>query len=170
MDYLTKMKKKKLFKAFYKKKFFHFNNSFNLNYIRDKIKQNYPNKFREFYFKSQILDLKKFDTLKIQSNACFIKIDVEGFDHKVIDGMRKFLKKTKPVLLIEYNHSNFSYIYDKLKIDYFCYIYDIEKNKLKKLLNKDIEKLKMGKILEQKYLKNSVNIFYINQKIKIKNS
>ena len=73
----------------------------------------------------------------------------------------------KPVLLIEYNHSNFSYIYDKLKIDYSCYLYDIEKNSLIKLFNEDIKKLKTGKILEKKYSKNSVNIFYISKKTKI---
>ena len=114
--------------------------------------------------------MKKFDNLKVQSNACFVKIDVEGFDHKVISGMKKFLKKQKPVLLIEYNHSNFSDIYDKLKIDYCCYIYDIEKNNFKKLLNRDIKKLKMGRILEKKYSKNSVNIFYISKKRKLNNN
>jgi len=166
----NKNEKKKLYKAFYKKKFFHFNNSFNKEYIKRKIKQNYPKIFNKFYFKSYIFALKKFDNLKVQSNACFVKIDVEGFDHKVIGGMKKFLKKQKPVLLIEYNHSNFSVIYDKLKIDYYCYIYDIEKNNFKKLLNRDIKKLKMGRILEKKYSKNSVNIFYISKKRKLNNN
>ena len=74
------------------------------------------------------------------------------------------------MLLIEYNNSNFTYIYNKLKIDYFCYIYDIEKNNLRRLQKNDIRKLKMGKILEKKYSKNSVNIFYINKNKKIKHN
>ena len=73
----------------------------------------------------------------------------------------------KPILLIEYNYNNFALIYNKLRIDYYCYIYDIEKDNLRKLKNNDIKKLKMGKILENKYFKTSINIFYINKKIKI---
>ena len=137
------------------------------NILKKKIKDNYPTKYKKFYFKSQKLSIKNFDNLKINSNACFVKIDVEGFDHNVIYGMKNFIKKTKPVLLIEYNHNNFALIYNKLRIDYFCYIYDIEKDNLRKLEKKDIKKLKMGKILERKYSKNSVNIFYINKSLKI---
>ena len=166
----NKNEKKNIFKAFYKNKFFHFNNSFDKEYIKEKIRQNYPAKYKKFYFQSQKLYLKKFDNLKNKTNACFIKIDVEGFDHNVIYGMNNFIKKNKPVLLIEYNNSNFTYIYNKLKIDYFCYIYDIEKNNLRRLQKNDIRKLKMGKILEKKYSKNSVNIFYINRNKKIKHN
>ena len=159
----NKNEEKILFKAFYKKRFFHFNNSFDKEYIKNKIKQNYPRKFKQFQFNSQKFKLKKFDNLKLKTNACFIKIDVEGFDHNVIHGMNNFIKKNKPVLLIEYNNSNFKFIYSRLKIDYYCYIYDIESNSLIKLKKKDIKKLEMGKILEEKYSKNSVNIFYINK-------
>ena len=158
---------KYLFKAFYKKKFFHFNNSFDKKYIEEKIKHNYPSKYKKFNLKSQKLNIKNFDTLKINSNACFVKIDVEGLDHNVINGMKNFIKKMKPVLLIEYNYNNFTLIYNKLRIDYYCYIYDIEKDNLRKLKKNDIKKLKMGKILERKYSKNSVNIFYINKNLKI---
>ena len=159
----NKNEEKILFKAFYKKRFFHFNNSFDKEYIKSKIKHNYPKKFKKFKFNSQKFKIKKFDNLKIKTNACFIKIDVEGFDHNVIYGMNNFIKKNKPVLLIEYNYSNFKFIYNRLKIDYYCYIYDIESNNLIKLKKKDIKELKMGKILEEKYSKNSVNIFYVNK-------
>jgi len=46
----------------------------------------------------------------------------------------------------------------------------IEKNNLRRLQKNDIRKLKMGKILEKKYSKNSVNIFYINRNKKIKHN
>ena len=156
--------KKKLFKAFYKKKFFHFNNSFDKKYILNKIKHNYPDIYDQFEIKSQTLILKKFDNLNLITNACFIKIDVEGFDHKVIEGMWSFIKLHKPVLLIEYNESNFKKIYDKINKFYFCYQYDTDKNKLLKLSESKIKMLKSGKILEKRYVKNSVNIFYINKK------
>ena len=77
--------KKILYKAFYKGKYFHFNNSFDKNYILKKIKSNYPNKYRKFKLKRTNLTLKKFDNLNLKTNACFIKIDVEGYDHKVIE-------------------------------------------------------------------------------------
>lgn len=156
--------KKKLFRAFYKKKFFHFNNSFDKKYILNKIKYNYPSIYDKFEIKSQTLTLKKFDNLNLSTNACFIKIDVEGFDHRVIDGMWNFIKLRRPVLLVEYNVSNFKKIYNKINKFYFCYRYDIDKNILLKLNKKQIKMLKSGKILEKKYKKNSVNIFYIDKK------
>ena len=79
--------KKKLYKAFYKNKYFHFNNSFDKKYILNKIKSNYPRRYKQFNFKSEKLILKKFDLLKFQFKACFIKIDVEGLDHEVLNGM-----------------------------------------------------------------------------------
>lgn len=159
----AKSEKKKLIKAYYKNKFFHFNNSFDKNYIKNKIKQNYPDKYKQFYFKHVNLNLKKFDDLKINSNACFIKIDVEGLDHEVINGMKKIIKKNKPVFLIEYNHSNFGIIYKKLKNNYYCFKYEMENKKLKKLNKSEINQLLSGKPLEKKYAKNSVNIYYIHK-------
>ena len=63
----------------------------------NKIKHNYPNIYDQFEIKSQTLILKKFDKLNLITNACFIKIDVEGYDHKVIEGMWNFVKLRKPV-------------------------------------------------------------------------
>ena len=158
-----KNSKKKLFKAFYRKNYFHFNNSFNEKYIKKKIKENYPDKYKEFVFKSSNFSLKKFDNLKLNINPCFIKIDVEGLDHEVILGMYKLIKTKKPILLIEYNQSNFGIIYKKLKNNYYCFKFDIENKKLKKLNKIEINLLLSGKSLEKKYAKNSVNIFYIHK-------
>ena len=103
----SKNSKKKLFKAFYKNNYFHFNNSFSKSYIKNKIKENYPEIYRNFTYKSEILKLRKLDSLNLKLNPCFIKIDVEGLDHLVLQGMKKLINKTQPVVLIEYNHSNF---------------------------------------------------------------
>ena len=81
--------------------------------------------------------------------------------------MRNFIKKNKPVLLIEYNKTNFYKIYNFLKKSYNCYFYDFDKNKLIKLIDKEINQLKKGQSLEKKFNKNSVNIFFINKKIHI---
>ncbi len=165
----SKNSKKKLFKAFYKNNYFHFNNSFDKSYIKNKIRENYPEIYKNFIFKSEILKLKKFDSLNLKLNPCFIKIDVEGLDHLVLKGMMKLINKTRPVILIEYNHSNFKNIYNFTKKKYDCYIYNIDTNKLVKLKLIDIKKLLKGQILERKYVKNSVNLFYINKNIKLKN-
>tara|TARA_B100000029_G_scaffold495829_1_gene561290 strand:- start:1083 stop:1910 length:828 start_codon:yes stop_codon:yes gene_type:complete len=163
----SKNSKKKLFKAFYKNNYFHFNNSFDKSYIKNKIRENYPEIYKNFTFKSEILKLKKYDSLNLKLNPCFIKIDVEGLDHLVLKGMMKLINKTRPVILIEYNHSNFKNIYNFTKKKYDCYIYNIDTNKLVKLKLIDIKKLLKGQILERKYVKNSVNLFYINKKIKL---
>ena len=77
--------------------------------------------------------------------------------------MKNFLKKNSPIILVEYNECNFSKIHNFLKYKYNCYFYNFDQNKLKKLRIGDINKLKKGKILENKYKKNSVNIFFINK-------
>ena len=154
---------KKLIKAYFKNHYFHFNNSFDKKYIKNKIKQNYPKKFKSFRYKSQKLKLKRYDKLNLKNNICFVKIDVEGLDHEVIKGMKKLLAKSRPVILIEYNFSNFKIIYNLVKINYKCYQFDMDQNKLKKLSDKEINLLISGKTLEKKYSKNSVNIFYIHK-------
>jgi len=154
---------KKLFRAFYKNFFFHFNNSFSLKYIKRKLRDNYGLESKKFVIKSTKLTLKKFDDLKISSKTCFIKIDVEGFDHLVIYGMKNLLKKDRPTLLVEYNKSNFNKINNFLKKHYDCYFYNFKSNKLIKLSRPEIYKLKQGRILEKKFKKNSVNIFFIKK-------
>ncbi len=155
---------KKLVKAFYENKYFHFNNSFDKSYIKNKIKSNYPKKYKKFRYKSQKFKLKNFDNLGLKNNFCFVKIDVEGLDHEVLKGMRKFLKKSKPVILIEYNYSNFKIIYNQIKKDYLCYKFDMDKNMLNRLTKSELKILLSGNILENKYAKNSVNIFYIHKR------
>ncbi len=154
---------KKLYKAYYKNIYFHFNNSFDKGYIKEKLASNYGDKVRSFKIKSKKLSLKKFDDLKISDQICFIKIDVEGLDHNVLYGMKQCIKKFLPVILVEYNYSNFTKIHKFLEKKYNCYFYDFRNNKLKKLSKYLVEELKKGKILENIFKKNSVNIFFIKK-------
>lgn len=155
----------KLYKAYYKNIYFHFNNSFDKKYIRNKLYDNYGYESKKFLIKSKKLLLKKFDDMKINDQICFVKIDVEGFDHKVLYGMKNCIKKFLPVILVEYNQSNFSKIQNFLKKKYDCFFYDFRNDNLKKIPNHLIEKLKKGKILENNFKKNSVNLFFIKKKI-----
>ena len=158
--------KKKFYRAYYKNKFFHFNNSFNKSYIKNKLKNNYPKHYKKFKILKDTLSLKKFDDLKFKSKICFIKIDVEGLDHLVIDGMKKTIKLNKPIILVEYNKENFYKIYKKLSYNYSCYSYLYEENKLKKFNILEIEKLMKGYYSLKKYNKNSINVFFIFKKYK----
>ena len=83
--------------------------------------------------------------------------------------MIKYINKIKPIILIEYNQSNFKDIYKKIKKNYNCYRYEIEKNSLIRLSAKQIQSLIMGNILEKKYRKNSVNLFYIHKNYSFQN-
>ena len=103
---------KLLYRAFYKDKFFHFNNSFDKNYIRKKLSENYGKNSKNFKIKSTKLLVKRYDNLNIREKICFIKIDVEGFDHLVLYGMKQTINKFNPVILIEYNLSNFEKIFN----------------------------------------------------------
>ena len=157
----------KLYKAYYKNILFHFNNSFSKKYIKQKLLDNYGTESKKFKIRSLKLNLKKFDSLNIDEEICFIKIDVEGLDHLVVQGMKNYIKKFLPIMLIEYNQSNFIPIYEFLKKKYNCYFYDFSKNKLIKILNSELLNLKKGKILENIYKKNSVNIFFIKKSLNI---
>lgn len=88
-------------------------------------------------------------------------------DHLVIEGMKKFLKKNKPVFLIEFNQSNFMIIWKRLKENYNCYTFNIDKNCFKSFSSPKIEKLINGHIFDKKYNKNSINLFLIPKNFKI---
>ena len=108
--------------------------------------------------------LRSFDQINLKQEVCFVKIDVEGFDHLVLRGMKKLISQYFPVFLIEFNISNFKIIFNFLKKKYNCFIYIFEKDELIKLNKIDIRKLFLNKTIDLKYSKNSFNIFFIPNK------
>ena len=152
---------KTLYKANYNNLSIHLNNSFSKNYILEKIKNNYPNKYKKFKYTKKKYNLDKFDNVNYKKKISFIKIDVEGYDHFVIEGMKKFLRKNKPIFLIEFNVSNFFKIWKILKKDYNCFSFNLENDKFIKFSNQKIIKLLKGHIHDIKYNKNSINLFLI---------
>lgn len=157
---------KTLYQANYNKLSIHLNNSFSESYILEKIKNNYPKKYKKFKYTKKKYKLDKFDNVKYKKKISFIKIDVEGYDHLVIKGMQKFLKKNKPVFLIEFNKSNFYIIWKILNKNYNCFLYNIDKDNFRRFSKTDIKKLLEGKIYDKKYNKNSINLFLIPQNYK----
>ena len=98
-------------------------------------------------------------------NLCFIewaeKIEPHlplNYDHYILKGLTKTIKKHSPIFLIEYNKEYFNNIKKLLK-DYYPYIYDLKNNKMIKLKNK-INKKKISRTTKENYL-SSRNIFYV---------
>jgi FkbM family methyltransferase len=71
---------------------------------------NQPNGFYHNMIKEQCI-LKKLDDYEIE-NVDFIKIDVEGFEDKVLEGGMRLISKYKPYILVEVgwgtNHPNWN--------------------------------------------------------------
>ena len=164
----NKNETKSLYKPYYKNLFIHVNNSFNKNYVMEKIKNNYPNIYKKIQFKLEKYKLKKFDDIIYNKEICFIKIDVEGYEHLVIQGMKRFLKENKPIFLIEFNKSNFLKTWKQLKRNYYCYFFLLDKNNFTKISKFHINRLMKTEILDRKYTKNSINLFFIPKNFKKK--
>lgn len=85
------MKKQKIFTPLKKNT----NIEYALSSIKNKPKQ----------FVSEMIAIKKFDLIFKKKNILdkidFVKIDTEGYEYEIILGMKKFLKKNNPILLIE---------------------------------------------------------------------
>ncbi len=124
--------KKNFFLPFYKKKPIHYFGSFDKNYILKSVKITFPKLINKIYFKTKKIEIFKFDNLKLNIKPHFIKIDVEGFDHFVIEGLKKTINQHKPIILIEYNIENFNKV-SKMLRNYEKYIYDIKIDKLVKI-------------------------------------
>jgi FkbM family methyltransferase len=85
----------------------------------------------KFYFNYHVTDIKlrSLDSFKLKPNI--IKIDVEGYEHYVIKGSIKTIKKYYPLILIENPSSNIDKILYKLGYD--KYQYSQGDKKLKKI-------------------------------------
>ena len=133
--------KKVLYQAYFFGIKMHFLSSFDRKYLKNIINQVYY--FFKYFFKikTQKLILKRFDTLRLSTKPIFIKIDVEGYDHKVIKGMIKTIKKYKPIILVELNKENFGKINKILKKHYEPYLFIYKKNNFKIIERKAINNI-----------------------------
>lgn len=71
------------------------------------------------------VDMVKLDTVLRGESVTFIKIDVEGFEARVIEGARDTIRRCHPILFAEMDHSLTDA--DKLKADIEAMGYAIEK-------------------------------------------
>lgn len=147
-----------LFIPYYGNKAIHYFGSFDKQYISNSIKMTFPNIISKIKLKKKKINIYKFDDLNLKIKPHFIKIDVEGYDHYVLKGLLKTIRKYKPIFLIEYNQENFFEIKKYLK-DYDNYIYDIKLDKLIKLKKKSF-KNKISRSSKTNLL-SSRNIYFV---------
>lgn len=106
------------------------------------------------------VDVNKGDDL-LKKKIDFIKIDVEGFELDVLIGLKKIIKKSRPLLLIEIekrHNRNYLKVFKLLKNTGYK-IYYLDKNEfiLKSLLYKNINyffKKKQNKRVSKNYVNN----------------
>jgi FkbM family methyltransferase len=127
-----KNQKKFFFVPYYKNEAIHYFGSFDKKYIINSLKITFAHLLSKINLKKKIINIIRYDDLNLKFKPHFIKIDVEGYDHFVLKGLSKTIKKHKPIFLIEYNKENFFKIKKYLK-NYEKFIYDIELDKLVKL-------------------------------------
>jgi len=154
---------KNFYQAYFMNIKMHFLSSFDKNYLKNIIRQVYWGFGFLFSIKSQNLRLKNFDKLNLATKPIFIKIDVEGFDHKVIKGMIKTINKYKPILLVELNKENINVINKILKKNYLPYRYIFEKNYFQIIKEKEIIDIHFN-FKRKLNLSLPRNIFYIPKK------
>ena len=159
---------KKLFTPIRKGRAYLALSSFSQTSQKKQIKLQFPKYINEFVYTKQSCKLKVFDNLKLDIKPQFIKIDVEGYEENVIFGLKKTIKRNKPILLIEYNQRNFKIIYKFLKKNYDIYSYFLAKKKLIKVSNNDIKRLSLGLITKDIYTKkqNARCLYYIRKKFR----
>jgi FkbM family methyltransferase len=136
----SKNNKLNFFLPFINGKFIHYFSSFSKDYLKNSCLSTFPNK--KVVIKKKVIKIKKFDDLKINERIDFVKIDTEGHDFQVIKGMKKTIKKYKPVFLIEYNNL-LHYKIVKLLKNYSQYYYNLENNllvRIKKINNTNFDR------------------------------
>ena len=139
---LNKRKKINLFVPFFNNFSLDSQASIKLSYVFDSLKRGIfqKNLLKFVKIKKILCSFKPLDDYKFK--PFFIKIDTEGSEHLVLEGLKKTLKKYKPVVMIEKNDINFFLIKKKLKkINYE--IYSFRKEKLDKYYFKKKEHLNL---------------------------
>lgn len=58
------------------------------------------------------IEIKSIDDLNIQEDPNFVKIDVEGMEIDVLNGMRQVIDRSRPFIFAEINNTNVQRFYD----------------------------------------------------------
>lgn len=121
----------KKIKSLYCPKIFGFELSLWSTFSKNYLKQRW-NDFTGINFKKLQLSEIKIKSLKLdvfKFHPHIIKIDAEGCELEVILSSKKTIRKSLPLLIVEFHHKNFNKIkYELNKMGYLDYLYDSRKN------------------------------------------
>ncbi len=148
-----------LFLAYYRGTCLHTFSSFNREFIEQSLRRSYPEKFREVEIREVAVPVRRFDDIGFERPPQFIKIDVEGFEHEILQGMTRTIEKYRPVFLIEYNASNFSKVFEMLKAHYAVYVYEFKNDRVRPISAEELPRL-----TDSNYLSHIRNVFYVPKK------
>ncbi|WP_415322323.1 FkbM family methyltransferase [Candidatus Pelagibacter sp. Uisw_127] len=142
----------------------HFMSSFSKKYILDSVGVISEKYKKKMILRKSLIIIKKLDDLKINKKIDFIKMDIEGYEHEALKGMKKTILKNKPIFLIEYNDQNIKKIYKCLN-GYKAYIFDVYNNNFKEITLKNLKKHKIliGKQNKKNFL-SSRNFYFVPKK------
>lgn len=103
---------------------------------------------------SENICVNKFDKVFQHKSLAFMKVDVEGYEIQVIKGAFNFIKKFRPIIMIEiedrHNKKSFDFIYNQLKnINYSCYY--LNKFKLKEITSSSVS---LDQLSNMRYINN----------------
>lgn len=136
----NKVKKKNiLFQPYYKSYSLSPFNSLKLNEVYNSIKNSlFIKKIeKKIIIKKLIIKLKKLDQLN--HDPFFMKIDIQGHEYECILGSVKTIKKSLPIIMVEYDRKNNSKIFKLLKkFGYKKFIFRTSKKILKEHSNEDV--------------------------------
>ena len=129
--------------------------------------RNFNINFDKLNFKKRKIKQRKLDFFKLKPTL--IKMDVEGYENKVLLGAIKTIKKYKPVIYVENNfkqgkYNTINFFKRKLsKFGYKPYIFNLEQKSFFKY-NKNIIRLLKDKqdVRGKRYF--SYNIYFITKK------
>ena len=126
----------------------------------------FPKQFIDYEVSDKNIDVKicSLDKEFIDKKIDFIKMDIEGYEHEALKGMKKTILKNKPIFLIEYNDQNIKKIYKCLN-GYKAYIFDVYNNNFKEITLKNLKKHKIliGKQNKKNFL-SSRNFYFVPKK------
>jgi len=127
----TKLKIYTPFKTFFGKKLFlKFFSSTNKKFIKANLNK-YFGSSKNFKYKATIVKAITGDYFKLAPDI--IKIDVENYEYEVLIGLKKTIKKYKPIIFIENPNRKIDNFFYKNK--YLKFQYLRKQNKLKKIKN-----------------------------------
>jgi len=145
-----------LFVPYFKDACLHTFSSFDRPLMEQSLRNNFPRDYGRVVIKEFTVTLARYDDLKLPIRPHFIKIDCEGHEGEVLEGMQETLNEFKPRLLIEYNPGNFERVYSILENAYRLAYYNARAHQVL-----PIEKADAPRVTDHHNPDSARNLFFV---------